>query len=463
MNYTSRSAIETYWQCPRKRYLQYFYDGIGIVPSGRSIPLTTGTCVHKGIEHMAKWLKRKGANFVEQIKKESEPIIEEAVEIGRQQYLDELTEKKFHGKGVTTDAQQEFTKGEQLAITEALIRAWGMRELPNLHQRFQVFEVEKEIAVPLTSDITLESRCDILLKERLNKDIYCYSLKTTKDYSRWIERGYKDDLQGLLEMYAAEIYLRERNERHRNGLAYLESMLKGETIDQIKKMLSSKIVADTPMAVKFCFLVKGKREEVKENGEGTGGYRTTNSLIRGYRKFSTTGVEYAHSMFFPNSQNASGIGRLGKGWESFNIWTDEGERVGGVKGWMGMLDAKVKDHSSDMWVPEIQPECGDIISKYVVTPVENFRDERDILDRVEQVQHQEEMIIVTNGLPMNFWPQHTTSCHYPDECEYIPICHLREPYTDKPVSLEVRDNPIKSGYYERRRPHHQLEREKTIK
>lgn len=458
MNFTSRSAIETYWTCPRKRYLQYFYDGIGIVPSGRSIPLTTGTCVHAGIEHMARWLKKRGNRILEDIKKESEEVIEEAVEIGKQIYLDELIEKKFHGKGVETDQQQEFTKGEQLALTEALIRAWGLRELPNINHRFLVYDIEREIAVSLTNDITLESRCDMLLRERVGKDIYCYSLKTTKEFTKWIEKGYKDDLQGLLEMWAAEHYLTESNRKIRSGIEFLNGYLKGDTIKEIEQLLDKKLVADAPMGVKFCFLVKGKREEEKENGEGTGFYRTINSLIRGYRKFSTSGIEYAHSMYFPNNANSSGYGRLGKGWEPFNVWTDEGERVGGVKGWVEMLDTRTYNQQEES-VFEIQPECGDVIGKYVVTPVEVFRDEREIKDVVAQVTIQENKIFnQLLGYSDNSWTQNRRSCHYPTDCEYIPICYLKDS-NDKPVSIQVREDPIGSGWYEKRRPHHEKEKE----
>jgi hypothetical protein len=173
---------------------------------------------------------------------------------------------------------------------------------------------------------------------------------------------------------------------------------------------------------------------------------------------------YSHSWFFPNPNNQSGKGALGKGWEKFNIWLGEDSRVKDIKSWLAMLDSRVKDHSSDEWIFEMQPECGDVISKYVVTPPEIFRDDSEINNQFEQIKIQEEKVFKLvkqtdlTILQPNEWPMNRQACHYPSECEYIPICHGRECYTDKPVPWEVREDPIKSGWYERRTPHHEREK-----
>ena len=50
--------------------------------------------------------------------------------------------------------------------------------------------------------------------------------------------------------------------------------------------------------------------------------------------------------------------------------------------------------------------------------------------------------------------QNTHSCHFPVDCEYLPICFLEEPFSGNRVSPEVQENPVGSGYYSYRIPHH---------
>ena len=50
--YTSRSAIECFQDCPRYRFNQYYLEGKGVVPIQKSVPLVTGSAVHRGVEHM---------------------------------------------------------------------------------------------------------------------------------------------------------------------------------------------------------------------------------------------------------------------------------------------------------------------------------------------------------------------------------------------------------------------------
>src|SRR5262245_13341310 len=48
----SREAVD--WDCPRKRYYQYNYDGKGIVTDTSSLELVLGTIVHDGLATIAR-------------------------------------------------------------------------------------------------------------------------------------------------------------------------------------------------------------------------------------------------------------------------------------------------------------------------------------------------------------------------------------------------------------------------
>lgn len=468
MRYTSRSAIEAYQACNQYRYLRYHYKGIGIDPVYKSIPLTTGSCVHKGVEFLALWLKKKGVKPIEDIEKVAP--IEEAVASAISAYKEMVEESGLRGKGTQTSEQEDFTYREQLAITEALVRVWALRELPTLNRRYRVVEVEKEIAVPLMEDVIFESRADIVLQDRESKDIVPYSLKTTKAYTWWMENAYQDDLQSLLELWAVSKYLENRAEKYKEMVKSLqdsqEAGLLGPTaLAQVLQALESKRLPTSPMAVRFCFLVKGKREAEKdkqaESGK-TGFWKTTSSLIQGYRFFSPNGVTYAHSLYFPNPANVSGKGRLGKGWERFNVWEDQVFQEG-IKKWIEMLDERDSEGRFS-----IQPDCGDILGQYVVTPAEVFRGRDEIRLAEAQIRFIEEEIGVKLQLldskikdfksdPFVIFNQNRQHCHYPDECEFMPICLGKSAYMAEPVQLEVREDPIGSGWYQKRVPHHKGE------
>ena len=142
---TSRSAIECYQLCNYKRYLEYFYDGIGIVPKQKSIPLTTGTEVHLGIAHILEYAKKN--------KKVKMEEIEEGINVASDDYQKIVRESGLYGKGTSSDLQQKQTFLEQSALIEAIIRSWSLVELPSLLSRFNIIEVEKEIIFPMNIQV----------------------------------------------------------------------------------------------------------------------------------------------------------------------------------------------------------------------------------------------------------------------------------------------------------------------
>jgi hypothetical protein len=209
------------------------------------------------------------------------------------------------------------------------------------------------------------------------------------------------------------------------------------------------------MGIRFCYLVKGIRKKSEYNN-GNAPYITYSPLIRGYRYITPTGTMYAHSWFYPNPNNKSGKSILGKGWESFNVWES---------------DISIKDWINALHQNQIQPECGDVLRQNVITPPEYFRDDNEIAESMRQVIAQEthiferletiEQMIKSGATAQNSqiliemlgstFPQYKKACWfmYGEPCPYIPLCW-------KP---EVGADPIGSGLYQIRVPHHLAERE----
>ena len=132
---------------------------------------------------------------------------------------------------------------------------------------------------------------------------------------------------------------------------------------------------------KFCFLIKGGKGKPVEGEEDS--FIAQSPLIRGYKNDG----HYAHSFYFPNENNKSGKGRLGKGWEAFNVWEEMG-----VKTWIEMLSSKVRDSQTGEDMFEIQPECGDIIKQQVVTPPETFVKDADLFHTLVQIEAMENIV-----------------------------------------------------------------------
>lgn len=265
--YTTRSAIETWGECPRKRLFNYFLLGTGVVPVGEYIPLVTGGSVHTGIEH-----NNPGATVKE--------------------FDRQVTGTFFRD---IEEAQQDYTYHEQRALAEALTWVWMVKERPIIEQNFETVSIEAEYKVPLDSggDIILLARPDRLLRERQTGELYTYSIKSIKSWYERMEKAYKVDLQGLTEAIAVTYQTKQK-----------------------------------VLATKFCFLVKGRRvkqvDQTMVDGmiEESTQVVTQSPLIYGWRAEDGGKYRFAHSDKIVKPENMSGFGKLPKkeGWEKFKVW-----------------------------------------------------------------------------------------------------------------------------------------------
>src|ERR1035437_5308000 len=439
--YTSRSAVECYQDCPRYRYNQYFSGGKGLVPVQKSVPLVTGSAVHRGIEHLMCRL-RIG----------QEPNVDIAVQEAVRQYVNDCEVAGFSGKGVQTDRQQAYTFAEQKALTEGLIRAWAIAEMPRIVERYKVIAVEREIEpIEIVEGVWFQSRVDAEMQELVSGDYFNYSIKTARGWGEREENSYKSDLQGITEIWAVEQdSLRADNliDKMVEDLGELDSYHRypQKNIEQIMGYLGKKKLGKKVTGVRFCILIKGVRKRPDYFGNDPDALMITYSpLIRGYKLITPTEVRYSHSWFYPNAENKSGKSMIGKGWEPFNVWESDIS----IKQWIEMLASG-----------EVQPECGDVIKQQVITPVEYFRAEGEIEEAIKEVSWQENKIKKTiehlgnltneQELIASMFPHVRKHCefHFGGQCEYKALCW-------KP---EVSQDPVGSGLYQIRTPHHEAER-----
>ncbi len=447
--FTSRSAVESFLSCPRYRYNQTMLEGKGVVAIKKSVPLVSGGAIHIGVGHMMNCLKL------------GNPVnVEKAVELGLMHYDNEVEEAGFRATEIRTDYQQWYTYQEQRCLVEGLIRCWHIVELPKIQEKYDVLGVEREIEpIEIVPGVMFQARADAEMRVKETGDLHGYSLKTMKQWGEREESSYKGDLQGITETWAIE----QDNKRIHDRWLELRDMLStlmgtGDNYNignitnignMFTYMVKKQPKLERVMGVRFCFLIKGIRKRTEYGSTDSEKlYVTYSPLVRGYKRITPSSIEYAHSWFYPNPENKTGKSAIGKGWEPFNVW----EMEGGVKEWI----EKIKDC-------KIQPECGDIIKQQVITPMEYFRDEEEITEAIREVAAQESRIrdswlqMQQGGEEIKQYHLDTTFPHNRDHCQF----HYGQPceYRELCWSMEVKSNPLGSGLYSIRVPHHESERE----
>lgn len=135
---TDRSRYETgTGRCARRRYLQYHAGptGYGLARKGESVPLATGIYYARGVEQLMLFMKQS-----DQLP--DVDVVRAAVKYAREAYERKLTLKGFHG-ALSSEITNETIK-EQSVLIGGLIWAFALRFLPWLHESFRILEVEQE-------------------------------------------------------------------------------------------------------------------------------------------------------------------------------------------------------------------------------------------------------------------------------------------------------------------------------
>ena len=268
-------------------------------------------------------------------------------------------------------------------------------------------------------------------------------------------------MQGLSESWAVEGWLAD--EWHR-----LQAASEGSTDAMDPELV--RFIAGHPYppkvaAVRMEYLLRGDRRESEP-----GRWANQSPLIRGYRR-SIGGLrfEYAWSCYWscrePHSMRKSkwypdgqcpGDGRRHKiadDFEPFEVWRDA--EVGGIAGWIEMLASG-----------KVQPEAGDALEQQLVLLPPVMRHQSDIERWARQVSAQEARVaehawraneLLEAGrldeledLLDEHFVMHTAACDYPVPCAFQELCWNPEAARD----------PLATGLYAWREPHHEAERER---
>lgn len=166
---TSRSAIETYWRCPRLRLLTTHWDGLGIVPAKKEEALELGDLVHQGLAHLIMF--------------------------------DDIDTTLFEA-----ESSEDLP---MVTLAEVLVRIWQKVRLPYIRQNYEVVAVEEEIETQISSsspDIVLMSRLDGILRSKLTGELGWLEHKTTsiKPNNKDFIQSWHSDMQGCSHNFVVE-------------------------------------------------------------------------------------------------------------------------------------------------------------------------------------------------------------------------------------------------------------------
>jgi PD-(D/E)XK nuclease superfamily len=465
--WSDRSRLVTYQECPRRRYLAYEWGGTGIQRIRQTIPLATGIYTHVGLADILRQVLALGDVPHAHLKVD----VEQAVKAAVGGYREEL---KVRGLDVELGEDGQAVADEQVALVEGLLRAYvkAPTGLEALLGQYRVVEVEREDVwegFASTADgtrIDFQARADALLQERSSGDLYVLSFKTAagQDYRK--DNEGRHDVQGLSEVAVVERRLRIDWERfqasqHQGGKENVPARgkpaLNGHSTDE------SILQGDAPpriMGVQMVYLIKGIRRQAYDGGP----YVTSSPLLRGFYKEGITEREYAWKEETPCpgpghvlSQGKRGpilcegkkYHKLGQGWTKFDTYKD---LQGGVAEWVDMLSSGT-----------IQPDAGNPFDSVVWQPMPYFRQDSDMKSWIRQAQSQERDVAErakraesarTNHpdilLPVldEVFHQYRRSCDWPSQCQFVPICWGDE---------SALTNPMSTGLFQLRTPHHQAE------
>jgi hypothetical protein len=493
---TSRTAVLTMQDCPRRRFLSNHLNGHGISGSKQSLDTFIGSVTHRGLQNLLEHARVDHDGDTRLIKR---TCINQSVNVARRVFFEMLENSQgFYHKG-DDYTDYEYKIDEAWALCEAFIRAFAIWRLPLFGEFYEVLEVEKEEQywferpikcsrcengkhldnITLSIDrseelgrdystcincggsgefggILFQAKADGLLRGRQDNKLYVLSFKTARDFTDLTMKQILHDMQGMSEIAVIEDRLnRDYKDYYADRMAQaptkrMEGIIRDNTkavVSYFAECFEQGIEQIECYAVDYEYLLKGRYQQDPWN---SGHYKWQNPLIHFWKNDgilnmmsgTRTGMDFKWK---------AGKGRMPAGWEKTDAWqTQEPFNNMGVEEWIDILIRH-----------EVQPEEGDVFQNI-------FRSEVIIRDR----SHIEEWKVSTYWQEMRvrnalqsldagegkleiFFPKHTNRCHdfYGNDCPFVQICHQNL----SPAEL------VEEGLFKVRVPHHQEELDKFKK
>lgn len=239
--------------CQRARLLNYHVgpNGYGIQLKATKLPLMTGIAGHAGIAPILEWCRDNDDLIVQGLSvpsKEDETylpvpaqVVRDAVKAAQEQYSAVIATRGFFNLEGTPDALEVVT--EQNYLIEGLIWSWCLEVLPEVLRRGKIIEVEREGV--LIFDCTcglgegilemadhvargcqgkgLQNRPDFIVETRHTFELEYHEFKTTGSDSV----TFRDKWEVMIQMFATTLDVERRLGKHVQTV-YVHGLIKGK-------------------------------------------------------------------------------------------------------------------------------------------------------------------------------------------------------------------------------------------
>lgn len=436
--FLSRSAIEDFNRCQRKYFYKYRYDGRGIVPKAFNRDLYLGGFFHEGAAFIAK-------EIVEQ-NRLGDSINYGVIAFKGAKYINDYANETYNNlanQGVLYDG---WTATKDTALVAGFVYIYGKYILPKILNSHNIIAIEK----PTTDSfgyskdyLVYESRADLILQEKESKELVVISFKTTRyqpNEDIRVELSHMYGEQEISEVYMAQQYV----EKFNNSLDEIinehskDYRLKTEVSAKLVNMMTKMKLAK-PSKVKMLYAFKGKELREGEFRRVLGNTSimqrmiTYNPIVRAFINRQDVNAKYAHTEWITNLSNKTGKGKLGKGWEPFNVF--ENIEFGNdipvrITSWIDMI-----------FNGEVQPDEDNSLLNTFWTQDDIHISDDDIR---EWKADKSSMLNTINSDQIISYPRNRQGCSYPDICEYLAPCR--------------KGIPVDMDYWNYREPHHEAEK-----
>lgn len=427
-HFTSRTAALTYQTCPRKRFLAFHYGGPGLSTEAWDINLLTGSCVHRGLQHLLEHcrVEHPFGDF-------EEKCIDQAVEFAIDLWRDSITNHSLSLYSTEND-NRAWVIAEHECLIEGLIRVFALRRLRSLLEQYEILEVEREeIYEDFSPIVTFLSKADSVFRDRMDGSVIILSIKTASEFAAVTMRNILHDMQGCSEWASVQ----NRIDVIWNNKSIGSHLLKDTSNNWILACKEKPKVS----GVQYEHLITGKR---RQDPAKSGIYKRYNFLVHPMALIPQTGFQLGSMQFITKASDYKwrwGSGKQPKGWEKVDIWTDIG-----IKAWIEILaSGRIQPENGDPFYVQIDDETGEIRSGCLHTSELIIRTPEEIEEWRVSTKFQEEKIISDLGkleesaiscrkiedwkefqrTLQRLFPKITQNCHdyYGKDCQFVPVCH----------------------------------------
>lgn len=464
--------------CLHSRLLNYHVGphGYGIQLAGQRIPLATGSYAHLGLGLILEWCREfyeRPESFLEQYQKTGQPvpwvIIRNGVQTAIEAYGATIGRRGF--TGMTDQPGIQATLREQQYLIEGLIWAWVLEVLPEVLTRGRIVEVEHDDVYvfgctcglgdgipPYTEHerrdcqgLGLQCKPDFLLETWQTGELEYHEFKTTSSDGP----AFRDKWEVMIQMFAATLDAEARRSKQ-VGSIYVHGLLKGKRGGAYNKATGKYDLGPDTQGSILCY---------------------------GYRKPANPPMEREEWAAEYEWTDESGGHRLPKAYQKTGVWElpdslltagDQGPSSSKAEFWVKWIPAHVRRKQLVLLGPFVRQQL----------MVEGFLDECQGEEQRVQTglwaAYEMGAGILADAYPdlptdadtsrlwwEAVWPdprfQSVLNRHFPRSyecrrfgsrmsCQFEDICFRREGWA----------NPLETGRYQIRRPHHAAEREQAL-